>query len=45
MVCTLPIQLRNNTPNCPDRCKLYDERTPFYVKHLVYQHVGYVIFL
>ena len=28
-VCTLPIQVRNNTPNSPDRCKLYDERTPF----------------
>ena len=27
--CTLPIQVRNNTPNSPDRCKLYNERTPF----------------
>ena len=28
-VCKLPIQVRNNNPNCPDRCKLYDKRTPF----------------
>ena len=39
-VCTLPIQVRNNTPNSPDRCKLYDERTPFIWNTLyIYNHI------